>query len=30
MYLFQYLVSIQRDIHLAFADKIGTFAQTGD
>lgn len=30
MYLFQYLVSVQRDIYLAFADKIGAFAKTGD
>ena len=30
MDLFQYLVSVQRDIYLAFADKIGIFARTGD
>jgi ABC-type nickel/cobalt efflux system permease component RcnA len=30
MYLFHYLVSIQRDIYLTFADKIGAFARTGD
>lgn len=30
MYLFQYLISVQRDIYLAFADKIGAFARTED
>lgn len=28
--LFQDLVAIQREIYLAFADRIGDFAQTGD
>jgi ABC-type nickel/cobalt efflux system permease component RcnA len=30
MALFQVLVAIQREIYLAFADRIGTFARTGD
>ena len=30
MYLFQSLIAIQRDIYLAFADRTGAFAQTGD
>lgn len=30
MGLFQDLVAIQRDIYLAFADRIGDFAKTGD
>lgn len=30
MFLFQHLIAIQRDIYLAFADKIGEFAQTGN
>ena len=30
MGLFQDLIALQREIHLAFADRIGTFAQIGD
>lgn len=30
MGLFQDLIALQREIYLAFADRIGTFAQTGD
>ncbi|MES0022395.1 MULTISPECIES: ABC transporter permease [unclassified Mesorhizobium] len=30
MFLFQHLIAIQREIYLAFADRIGSFAKTGD
>lgn len=30
MGLFQDLVAVQREIHLAFAERIKTFAETGD